>query len=194
MGYTAFDRFVARQRFRAALPYLKPQSRVCDVACGLNADFLDFVADRIASGTGLDDQVVENGDGRWRYIRTDITKPFPLEDSSFDHVVMLAALEHLPQPEPVLRETFRVLAPGGSLIMTWPQPLADPILGVLHKMRVVSDEMESQEHQRRMPLPRLLKTLREIGFADFVHRRFELGMNNLLVASKAAGHSCLRHT
>jgi ubiquinone/menaquinone biosynthesis C-methylase UbiE len=187
MGYTAFDRFVARQRFRAAMPHLKPQSRVCDVACGLNADFLDFVADRIASGTGLDDQVAENGGGRWRYIRTDITKPFPLEDSSFDHVVMLAALEHLPQPEPVLRETFRVLAPGGSLIMTWPQPLVDPILGVLHKMRLVSDEMESQEHQRRVPLPRLLATLRQIGFSDFVHTRFELGMNNLLVASRATG-------
>ena len=184
MAYTAFDRFVARQRFRAAMPHLKPQSRVCDVACGLNADFLDFAADRIASGTGLDDQVAEHGSGRWRYIRADITKPFPLEESSFDHVVMLAALEHLPQPEPVLRETFRVLAPGGSLIMTWPQPLVDPILGLLHRLRMVSDEMESQEHQERIPLPRLVEMLANLGFERFHHRRFELGLNNLLVSHK----------
>lgn len=184
MGYTAFDRFVARQRFRAALPHVKAGSRVCDVGCGIEAAFLDFAASRIASGVGLDDQVADVPDSRWKRIRADITQRLPLEDNSFDHVVMLAVLEHLREPEAVLRETFRVLAPGGSLIMTWPQRVVDPILGVLHKIGMVSREMESQEHQRRIPLGDLVSMLRKIGFKEFEHRRFEFGLNNLMVAAK----------
>jgi SAM-dependent methyltransferase len=190
MGYTAFDRFVARQRFRAALPYVKPQSRVCDVGCGIEAAFLDFAAARIASGTGIDDQVADGTGGQWTRIRADITNRLPVEDASFDHVVMLAVLEHLREPEPVLRETFRALAPGGSLIMTWPQSVVDPILGVLHKIGMVSGEMESEEHQRRVPVADLISMLKEIGYVEFLHRRFEVGLNNILVATKAdRGHS-----
>jgi len=184
MAYTAFDRFVARQRFRAAFPHLKPQSRVCDVGCGLEAAFLNYAATRIASGVGIDDQLPETAEGRWRLILANITQPLPLEDNAFDHVMMLAVLEHLPEPLPVLRETYRVLVPGGSLIMTWPQSLVDPILGVLHKIGLVSREMESDEHQKRIPLADLLAMLKQIGFTEFLHRRFELGLNNLLVASK----------
>jgi hypothetical protein len=68
--------------------------------------------------------------------------------------------------------------------MTWPQSLVDPILGVLHKIGLVSREMESDEHQKRIPLADLLAMLKQIGFTEFLHRRFELGLNNLLVASK----------
>jgi 2-polyprenyl-3-methyl-5-hydroxy-6-metoxy-1,4-benzoquinol methylase len=97
---------------------------------------------------------------------------------------MLAVLEHLAKPEPVLREVHRILAPTGSLILTWPSALVDPILGVLHGLRLVSDEMESDEHQKRIPVEELQHMLQRIGFKDFIHRRFELGLNNLMVASR----------
>jgi hypothetical protein len=84
----------------------------------------------------------------------------------------------------VLKEEFRILRPGGSLVLTWPQSLVDPILGVLHRTGLISKEMESQEHQERIPLPKLIEVLGRIGYANFIHRRFELGLNNLLVAQK----------
>jgi SAM-dependent methyltransferase len=88
----------------------------------------------------------------------------------------------LAEPEPVLREAYRILAPGGSLILTWPSAMVDPILKVLHRLRFVSDEMESDEHQKRIPAGELQKILERIGFEKFLYRRFELGLNNLLVA------------
>jgi 2-polyprenyl-3-methyl-5-hydroxy-6-metoxy-1,4-benzoquinol methylase len=97
---------------------------------------------------------------------------------------MLAVLEHLTQPETVLKEVHRILRPGGSLVMTWPQSLVDPILGILHKAGMVSHEMESDEHQKRIPLPEILQMLSGIGYEGFVHRRFEFGLNNLLAAGK----------
>ena len=82
----------------------------------------------------------------------DIHSPLPFPDGRFDHVVMFAVLEHLPSPEPVLREAHRVIAPGGSLIRTWPSALVDPALNVLHALHMISEEMESDEHQRRIPV------------------------------------------
>jgi SAM-dependent methyltransferase len=181
MSYTGLDHFIARMRFRAAYPHIRKDARVCDLGCGLDAAFLDYAAERIAQGVGVDDQVRETTGGRWRRVHANITEALPLESNQFDHVVMLAVLEHLPEPEPVLREAHRILAPGGSLILTWPSAMVDPILNVLHSLRLISDEMESDEHQQRIPIATLQNMLHRIGFADFLHYTFELGLNNLLV-------------
>jgi ubiquinone/menaquinone biosynthesis C-methylase UbiE len=184
MPYTGIDHFIARMRFRAAYPYVRPGSRVCDLGCGLEAAFLDYASDRIATGVGVDDQVAEGVQGRWQRVRGDLRSPLPFPDGHFDHVVMLAVLEHLTEPEKVLREAHRVIASGGSLIMTWPSSMVDPILNVLHTLHLISDEMESDEHQKRIPVEALQQMLQVIGFQGFIHRRFEFGLNNLMVASR----------
>ena len=184
MSYTGLDRFIARQRFQAAYPHIRKGARVCDLGCGLDAAFLDFAAERIAQGVGVDDQVRDGAGGRWKRVRADIRQALPLESGQFDNVVMLAVLEHLAEPEPVLREAYRILAPGGSLILTWPSSMVDPILKVLHGLRLVSHEMESDEHQKRIPIGTLQQMLHRIGFNEFIHYTFELGLNNLMVATR----------
>jgi len=184
MPYTGIDHFIAKLRFRAAYPYLTAGSRVCDLGCGLEMAFLDFAEDRIASGVGVDDQVENGTHGRWQRIHADLRGRLPMLDAQFDHVVMLAVFEHLTEPEAVLREAFRILVPGGSLIMTWPAAMVDPILNMLHTLHLISDEMESDEHQKRMPVGDVLRLLRGVGFREFHHHTFELGLNNLVVATR----------
>lgn len=184
MPYTSIDHFIARMRFRAAYPHLAPGSRVCDLGCGLEMAFLDFAEDKIAYGVGVDDQVESGTHGRWQRIHADLRARLPFGDSQFDHVVMLAVFEHLTQPEAVLREACRILVPGGSLVMTWPAALVDPLLNVLHTLHLVSDEMESDEHQKRLPVRDVKSLLRRAGFSEVQHSTFELGLNNLIVATR----------
>ena len=133
-------------------------------------------------GVGLDDQVADGMQGRWQRVRGDLRSPLPFPDGNFDHVVMLAVLEHLTEPEKVLSEAYRVIASQGSLILTWPSAMVDPILNTLHALHLISDEMESDEHQKRIPVETLQQMLQRIGFQKFLHRRFEVGLNNLMVA------------
>ena len=186
MPYTTFDRFVAWRRFRAALPHIRPRARVCDVGCGLDARFLRYARGRIAFGVGIDDQLTVPADpATGTLIRGNIFQGLPFRPDCFDHAILLAVLEHLRQPRLLLAEIYRILAPGGSLIMTWPTAAIDPLLHLLHRVGVVSHEMESQEHQARLPLPALLRMLDESGFREPHHQYFEFGLNNLLVCYKA---------
>jgi SAM-dependent methyltransferase len=184
MGYTAFDRFVAFLRFRAAARHIQPQGRVCDIGCGLDARFLQFIESRSGFSVGLDYQVKGSEATNARIVRCDITKGLPLVGEIFNCAVMLAVLEHLAQPKALFEDIFRILAPGGLLVMTWPQAVIDPLLDVLHKLGFVSGEMESDMHQPRIPPAQLISTLQSVGYTNFEHTKFEFGLNNLLVCKK----------
>lgn len=53
--------------------------------------------------------------GRIRYQSMD-AEALDLKDASFDLVVSLFVLKHLPRPDQAIREIFRVLRPGGKLV------------------------------------------------------------------------------
>lgn len=184
MAYTAFDRFVAWCRFRAAAPHIRYQSRVCDIGCGAGAPFLHHVESHLISGVGLDEYAGKSTKEKISVVQANITASLPLESGQFDHVTMLAVLEHLEEPKKVLAEAYRLLRPGGSLIMTWPSSLVDPILEVLTRIGLVNDELGFDQHQPRIPVAKLRKILQDIGFAQIDNGTFELGLNNWLVAHK----------
>ena len=107
---------------RGELPWNGPPGRLLDFGCG-GGSFLKRMADRGWDVTGLD-TAVETG----RAVQEELglrvltgSLPHPdLPPCSFDVVTMWHSLEHVHRPLAVLREAFRLLVPGGKLVVACP--------------------------------------------------------------------------
>jgi SAM-dependent methyltransferase len=55
-----------------------------------------------------------------RCVKVNLNERTPFEDASFDLVLAVEIIEHLEAPRAFLREIFRILKPGGLVIVTTP--------------------------------------------------------------------------
>lgn len=85
----------------------QPGEQVLDMGCGSNkrpgSVGLDISAD-------TDADIVHDLD----------TFPYPIEDDSFDRVIMQDVIEHVAEPMRVVAEVHRILRPGGRLALRTP--------------------------------------------------------------------------
>ncbi len=110
---------------------LGPDSRLLDVACGSGGPTLYLVRSTGCSAVGVDvhhDAIAtatrlatEAGlHDRAAFRQADAARPLPFEDGSFDALVCVDAINHLPNRRAVFRDWERVLAPGGRMGFTDP--------------------------------------------------------------------------
>jgi SAM-dependent methyltransferase len=86
-------------------------------------------------------------------VREGTAEDLPLEDNSFDLVFLLDTVEHCEDDAAVLRECYRVCAPGGHLVITVPA-----------FMWLWSHNDELNAHQRRYTKQELREKLAPLGF------------------------------
>jgi SAM-dependent methyltransferase len=148
---------------------LAPGSRVLDVACGsggparwlartTGAEVVGVDNNRHAIQTAAELTRQEGLDGLARFQEADAGRRLPFDDASFDAVVCIDAINHLPDRPGVLSDWHRLLAPGGWALFT------DPI--------VVTGLLSSQEIARRASIGFFVfalrgedeRLLREAGF------------------------------
>ena len=46
--------------------------------------------------------------------------PYPIEDNSFDEIYAKHIIEHLDDPESFVKELYRILSPGGTVLIETP--------------------------------------------------------------------------
>lgn len=117
-------------RALAALPFRPgPDVRLLDLGCAFGFSTRLFER-RGYSVVGVDGspayiERAERADPKGTYLVADAAR-IPLPDASFDGVVFLDVLEHLPDEAGAVAEVARLLKPGGTLVLSVPHqgPLA----------------------------------------------------------------------
>jgi ubiquinone/menaquinone biosynthesis C-methylase UbiE len=119
---------------------LRAGSRLLDVGCGSGGPALHLAETTGATVVGVD--VLEEGiaaataqaEARGlgeeaTFVRADAGERLPFEDESFDAVLSIDAMCHLPNRRSVLEEWRRVTRPGGRVVFTDPTIITGPVTG-----------------------------------------------------------------
>ena len=175
------------ERFAVVLPELR--GRVLDVGAGDNVLLKTYIAqcdvaggpDLAAARASVGVDVVDWGGGTTMIGRSD---DLPFEDGSFDTVLFIACLNHIPEREGALQETLRVLRPGGRVIMTM---IGRRLGDIGHAIWWYSEDKHRDVHEEEvMGIDRddMLDLLRRAGFTEIKTRPFVYGLNHLFIGSK----------
>lgn len=178
--------FLRKLRIRKVLPTIRqyPDCRLLDIGCGWDCRLLKTIEPFIGYGVGIDFKVQELELAKIKTIRMRITDGLPFPPESFDVVTMLAVLEHLSEPFCMMSEIERILKKGGSLIMTAPTTMAQPVLEFLSYRLGIVNVDEIRDHKKYYNYNELKALFSHTGMVINSHSRFQLGMNNFIVVRK----------
>jgi SAM-dependent methyltransferase len=156
------------QRANKLIPRALREGRILDVGCGSFPYFLahtsfkeKFAIDQIPlSSNTASDLKIESFT-----LDLEVEPHLPFEDNFFEAVTLLAVVEHL---DPALmaklfKEVYRVLKPGGMVILTTPAAWSDGLLKFMARISLVSAE-EIHEHAYAYTLPLLGWYFGQAGF------------------------------
>lgn len=172
-------------RIRKIWSHLPAKGTIVDLGCDYEVTMLQRLQHKLQYDRliGLDIVARTEKLGRIELKKADLTKKFPLPDKTADAVTMLAVLEHLPDPEHILREVYRILKPGGVFLVTVPSAQAELVLPTLAKLGIVRQEMIDQ-HYHYFDRQGLAELARRLKFKRVVVESWELGFNTFFKAYK----------
>jgi SAM-dependent methyltransferase len=136
----SFQRHRAEYRLCAAM---LGDGRVLDLGCGTGHSWTEL-SPRTTVGVDVEAAALE---GQQRETHHADMRALPFAPGSFASVVSIQSIEHVPDPERVLAEVVRVLAPGGRAIFVTPNRLTfgrpDEIIDPYHYVEYDSSQLRA---------------------------------------------------
>jgi 2-polyprenyl-3-methyl-5-hydroxy-6-metoxy-1,4-benzoquinol methylase len=187
--FNALDLFICRWRSRIVRRHIRPASSLLDFGCGHQALFLRSVAPDLTRGVGLDYDATPARPAANLEIRNFHFKDrFDYADGTFDHVSILAVLEHIPLDavDALFREFHRILKPGGSVLLTTPTPASRPLLEFLaFKLKIISGP-EIADHKHYWSQADIEALAGRTDYTCRAFHKFQLGLNCFAALTKPA--------
>jgi SAM-dependent methyltransferase len=189
-GKGLLEPLLAHLRTRMAerlIPEQLRQGRILDIGCGSYPYFLSHTSFKEKFAI---DQLPPNDPYsgiHWHTLNLNAEPKIPFEDNYFNVVTMLALVEHLNPSSLVLlfEETYRILRPGGKVILTTPAAWSDGLLQWMARLNLVSSE-EIEEHEYAYTLPLIGWYFGRAGFKmnNVRFGYFEMWLNMWATADK----------
>jgi len=180
--------WVAGMRAKKVARHIPPKSKVLDVGCG--AGLLIQYLPATCSYVGVDQDVAAIEANRRLFPRVAfqvfdiVTATYPFQEQSFDTIVMAAVIEHIHDPLHVMKEMFRILKPGGRLIMTTPSPVGGRVHTVMAFLGLLSRQA-AEEHKGFYDFASIKNLIHPFGFILECYLPFQFRMNQLFIVKKA---------
>ena len=154
-----------------------PHFQLLDVGCGAGNMIHHLSRYGQVKGLEIDERPVKIAHERGYDVQQfDATQPMPFADATFDAVTALDVIEHNEDDMAILADSFRILKPGGHIIITVP---------AFMWLWTHNDDLNA--HVRRYTAGELREKLQETGF--IVNR---ISYNNFFVFPLAAAVLLLR--
>jgi SAM-dependent methyltransferase len=178
------------QRANKLIPSSLRTGRILDIGCGTYPYFLAHTS--FAEKFAIDQLPLPLHTASELKIESftldlEIKPHLPFEDGFFESVTLLAVVEHLdPSLMAILfQEVYRVLKPGGMVILTTPAAWSDGLLKFMARINLVSAE-EIHEHAYAYTLPLIGWYFGQAGFemAKVKFGYFEFMLNMWATAQK----------
>lgn len=166
--------YLRRERFRAVIPMI--QGSVLDFGCGVG-ELAGHCDQSRYWGVDRDSEALEMA--RAKFPKCRFSTEIPLAEK-FDTIVGLAVIEHVKDPEELLRIFHEILADRGKLILTTPHPSYRWIHDFGARLGLFSREA-SEEHEMFFDESRICNIADRVGWTLAHSTRFVLGANQLFV-------------
>lgn len=174
--------FLQEQRFQAVIPYL--HGSILDLGCGL-ANLTHYLEPKQhyvgVEGTSSFLFWLENNRPNFRFYQRDLDRDLLALDEQFDTITMIAVIEHLKNPDFILRQIPSVMRSEAHLVVTTTSPLGNRIHQLGARIRLFSKEA-AQEHNTIFTFSSMRTALNKNGLELVKYRSFLLGGNQLFIA------------
>jgi SAM-dependent methyltransferase len=176
MPIWSIEPILIRERYKKIEPFLPDGGVLVDIGCNDPPYTIEQVRQKMDFCIGIDAEVQNTISKNYELKQHFISKKLPIESELANVITMLAVLEHLVYPQAVINECYRILKPGGILLLTVPSPLNKFPLEFLSKFGVVHKKMIDQ-HKNYFTHKQLREIFSKAGFKSIVVESFQLGLN-----------------